>query len=274
VSDGVISAISLTWDTLIAIDIKTGSTNWEVKLPFEQSGVRGMVANKVTIFAVKATRADAYEVTTGNIKWSTELGYGHVTVIPQLDSGLLRIYYGDDLLELDPESGKVLTTNPKDSVVWVYGNTVFKTLNNNQITVLDKQTGKSLWTKCDMCNMFDVNEGKEPQGIGRDILIVGYNDKRICALNLRTGKDEWCRPEAYISKVAVDLQSQLGYAMRSDFALVTIDMQTGNILGETRFLSSEPDKNYSEVVSVAFSDGVVVISFYDSGQTFGLSFSQ
>ena len=202
------------------------------------------------------------------------MGYGHVTVIPQLDSGLLRIYYGDDLLEIDLESGKVLTTTPKDTVVWVSGNAVLKALGSNQFTVLDKQTGKSLWTKCDMCDMFDIDEGREPQDIGEDILIVGYNDKRICALNLRTGEDKWCRPEAYISKVAVNLQSQLGYAMRSDFVLVTIDMQTGNILGETRFLSSEPNKEYLGFVSIVFSNGVVVVSFYDSGQTFGLSFSQ
>ena len=91
-------------------------------------------------------------------------------------------------------------------------------------------------------------------------------------MKLRNGEDGWCRPEAYISRVAVDRQSQLGYAMRDDFVLVTIDLKTGNVLGETSFLSSEPAKEYSGFVSsVVVSDGVVVVSFYDSGQAFGLS---
>jgi hypothetical protein len=105
-------------------------------------------------------------------------------------------------------------------------------------------------------------------------LIIGFI-KGICALNLQTSKYSWCHPEIYISDIAIDYQSQLGYAMREDLVLLTIDLRTGNVLGEIQFLSSKPiDEQIGSMSSIAFSNGVVVISFSDSGQTFGLSLSQ
>ncbi len=274
-SDGMLYAMPLSWYSLAAFDIKTGSKNWEVELPFERSGVRGLLANEEAVFTVNATRADAYELATGKLKWSAELGVGHVSVFFQLDSGVLRIYYGNMLYEFDPNTGRLFHQMPKDTIAWVSGDVVLKVLPENKLTAVDKQTGKLLWSKCDVCDMFYINEGREPQDIGNDILIVGYNNRRICALDLQTGEDKWCRHEAYISKVAVDHQSQIGYVMRNDFVLMTIDLQTGSILGETIFQPSEPSKEYSGFLSsVFFSNGVVVVSFYDSRETFGLSFSQ
>jgi len=225
-SDGMVYAISLTWNRLVAFDIKTGSNEWEVGLPFEQRGTESLFVNKNTIFTVNATSAYAYETATGELKWSTKLGDGHVSIVSQLDADELRIQYGDKLIELDPETGKILAG------------------------------------------------GQKPQNTGINIRLVGGKDKWICAGDLQTGKNHWCRTETYISKVAIDLQSQTGYAMRDDFVLVTIDLQTGNVLGETSFLPSGPAKEYFDFIPVVFSEGVVVISFSDSGQTFGLSFSQ
>jgi outer membrane protein assembly factor BamB len=266
-ASGVAFMMPLALDSLIAIDITSGAVMWKAELPFERSGARGLLADQNTIYMVNATRADAYEATTGELKWSTELGYGHVSVISQLDADILRVYYGDTIIEINSKTGEILAMRPKEDATWITGNIVFRAS-----SAYNKQTGEPLWTRY---TQLDVDEDQQPQVIGTDILLVGYQDKRICALNLQTGKDNWCRPEAYISKVAVNRQSQLGYAMRDDFVLATIDLKTGNVLGETSFLSSESAKEYSGFVSsVVFSDGVVVVSFYDSGQTFGLKFSQ
>jgi hypothetical protein len=63
--------------------------------------------------------------------------------------------------------------------------------------------------------------------------------------------------------------------MRDDLVLVTIDLQTGEVLGETTFLSSQPvDKEIGSLSSIAFSNGVIVVSFSDSGQTLGLVFDE
>jgi outer membrane protein assembly factor BamB len=94
-SEGMVFMMPLGEDRLMEVDAKNGNIVWEVELPFERSGPAGMLANKNTIFTINSTRADAYETTTGELKWSPELGDGHVSVIPQFDSNVLRIYYGE-----------------------------------------------------------------------------------------------------------------------------------------------------------------------------------
>lgn len=274
VGGGTVYVVPLTWDSLIALNPKTGSTLWEVKLPFERSGVRGLLADTNTVYIVNSTHADAYEAKTGKPRWSTELGKGHVEIIPQLDSGLLRVYYGNQILEIDPATGEILKTRSKDSIVWLSGNVVLKNLSDKSLTAVDSFTGKPLWTTNGMRGIFYVREDIEPQSVGTSALLVSYKDKRICALDLQIGKDKWCRHEAYITRVALDKSSNLGYVLRNDLVLVTLDLDTGNVLGETTFLSSEPStEQFSYASSAVFSDGVVVITFNDSSQTFGLRLS-
>lgn len=269
-ADGVIFMMPITEDSITAIDAKSANTIWKVELPFERSGPRGMLADKNTIFTVDSTRADAYETTTGELKWSTELGDGHVSVIPQLDSNILRIYYGDKLIEIDPKTGKILGTASKGITAWISGNIAFQ-ISEIKAIALDRQSGKKLWTSN---HGFYIDEVQEPINIGDDSLLVGLNNG-ICALNLQTGKHKWCRPEVDVSKIAIDYQTGLGYGMREDLVLLTIDLQTGDILGETSFLSSQPiNKQIGFMSFITFSNGVVIVSFSDSGQTFGLSISQ
>jgi len=268
---GTAFMMPLAQDALIALDVRSGATIWNIQLPFERSGVSGMRADQNTIFTVTSIRADAYEATTGKLKWSTRLGDGHVSIIPQLDAGVLRVYYGDKLLELDPETGKILASKPKGSIVWVTGNIILHTPTENQLSAFDTQAGGLLWNNN---RPFYIDEGQEPLDIGNNNLFVGFI-RGICALNLRTGKYGRCHPEIDISNVAIDYHSQLGYAMREDLVLLTIDLQTGNVLGETSFLSSKPiDKQIDSVSSIVFSDGVIVVTFSDSGQTFGLKINQ
>jgi outer membrane protein assembly factor BamB len=264
--------IPLELDNLIAINVKTGTVVWKVELPFERSGARGgLLADQDTVFAVPGGSVDAYEAKTGELRWSTRLGDEHVSIVSQLDSDRVRVYYGDKLFELDSESGKILTVLPKDDIVWISGDVVIKESPAYQLSAFNKQTGEPLWINN---QGFYVRTGWEPQEIGRDNLIVGFV-RGICALNLQTGEYSWCHPEVDISKMAIDYQSGLGYGMMDDLVLLTIDLQTGNVLGETTFFSSEPINEQIGFMSfITFSDGVVMVSFSDSGQTFGLSLKQ
>jgi len=276
--DGTAYAMTPARDSLVAFDIRTGATKWKVELPLERGGgARGLLADRNAVFVATSLVVDAYEATTGKLMWSTKLGGGHVSVISQLDADLVRVYYGDKLYELDPETGKMLTEIPKGATVWVSGNMSFHALPADTLIALDKQSGEQLWTND---HLFYIDEGQEPQAIGTDILIVSresaqeWNYARgICALSLHTGAYNWCRAETYLSRMAIDHQSLLGYALRGDFVLVTVDLRTGNILGETSFLPSTlPEEllSFAHTYSVTFSDGVVVAAFSDSGQTFGL----
>jgi outer membrane protein assembly factor BamB len=265
-----IYAMPITRDSLRAIDINTGATKWEVGLPLGRGGgARGLLMDQNTIYIATSVFVDAYEITTGKLKWSTKLGEGHVSVIPQLDSNLLRVYYGSKLIELDPISGKLLTAVPNETIAWSSGNIILKVTPTNQLAAFDKELGNLLWAND---SLFYVDEGQEPLDIGNNTLLVSLV-KGVCAQNLETGEYRWCHPEIDISNVAIDSQSHLGYAMRDDLVLLTIDLQTGRVLGETSFLSSQPiDDKIGSVSSISFSDGVVVISFSDSGQTFGLKY--
>jgi outer membrane protein assembly factor BamB len=267
---GVVYAMPLDRKSLLTFDNRSGTTLWSVKLPSDQSGVRDLHADQDTVFVVNTLSVYAYEAKTGELKWSTELGQGHVSIIGQLDSGVIRVYYGDQIYELDAGTGKTLSTLPKDSTVWISGNTVLK-----GTAAFDRQTGKLLW---DHGPLFYLDEGVEPEDLGMNILLVAQApgssvSRGICALNLQTGQYSWCRSEEFNSMVAVDRQSLRGYVMRSDNVLLTINLLTGDVLGETSFLANAltPAK-MGTFASIAVSKGVVVVSFSDSGQTFGLKF--
>lgn len=271
---GRIFAMSLDGNSLISTDMRTGATLWQDGLTFEHSDARGLLANDETVFVITTLSADAYDAKTGQFKWSTMLGQGHVTIISQLDLGVVRVYYGDTIYELDSETGKMLAIMPKGNIVWVSGNIVLKTSTSDQYEwgAYDRQTGALLWNQGPV---FFVDEGDTPLVLSKDILIVSSWSSfgGICALDLQTGKYNWCRPEGYNSMAAIDVQSQLGYAMRDDLTLLTIDLHTGDVLGETSFLSSKPfNKDIGSICSVTVGDGVVIVSFGDSMQTLALKY--
>ena len=277
---GMIFALSLDRDHLVALSAKDGTTLWQTAIPFERAGVRGMTATDNAVFVISTLYADAYEATTGQLLWSTKLGTGHVSVIPQydIDAGVLRVYYGNKLYEIAPTSGEVLVEKPNGGVYWILDKVTLYVLVGQKLMALDQVSNEQLWTKG---GLFFIDEGQEPKRLSKDVLLVAEQTAGtsnytagICALSLRTGDYLWCRPETYVSNLAIDSQSQMGYALRGDFVLVTIDLQDGSILGETSFLPSAlPEEllHFSHDYSVTFSDGVVVVAFSDSGQTFGLS---
>jgi outer membrane protein assembly factor BamB len=264
----IMYAMPISRDSLKAINISDGTTLWNTALPLERGGgARGLLANPNAVFVTTSIFADAYDPNTGELIWSTSLGDGHVSVVPQLDTKLLRVYYGNRLIDLETETGKIIASTDKDDVVWISENTILQISPSGQLTAINQQTGNSIWSNK---KSFYIDESQEPINIGNEKLIVGLI-KGICVLDLRTGEYSWCHPEIDISNVATNNQSQLGFAVRNDLMLLTIDLETGNVLGETRFLSSEPvDEQKGSVSSITYSNGVVVVSFSDSGQTFAL----
>ena len=174
-------------------------------------------------------------------------------------------------------------------MVWVSDNIVLRASPSSyRVSAYDNLTDKVLWNQGPWLSFswnqdwgFYFDDGLEPQAFGTNILLVnrgpgGYGlIKGICALDLLNGNYNWCRPEEFFSTLAIDHQSQLGYAMRSDDVLLTIDLQSGNILGETKFLSSGPSVEPSGfpsgiVSSITVSQNMVVVSFVNGNQTFGV----
>jgi len=266
---GMAFAMDLARDNLIAIDIRRGTTIWKKGIPFDHSDVRNLLADEHTVFAVTGIGVDAYKATTGELKWSTKLGDGHVSIVPQLDSGKVRVYYGGTLFEIDSATGKVLSALSKNNVVWVLNDIALQEISANKLSATNKQTSELLWIND---RKPYISEVYIPVDVGADKLIVGFV-KGICVLDLQTGEYSWCRPEIDIPNLAIDYQSHLGFGMRDDLVLLTIDLQTGKILGETSFLSNEPINEQNGFLSfITYSNNVLMVSFSDSRQTFGLEF--
>ncbi len=269
-------------DHVVALSAKDGAVLWQTAIPFDRSGVRGLTATDKAVFVISTLYVDAYETTTGQLLWSTKLGTGHVSIIPQwdVDASVLRVYYGNAIYEIAPTTGKVLVDKPNGGVYWILDNVTLYVLVGQKLMALDQLSNEQLWTKD---HLFFFDEDRAPQRLTKDVLVVAQLAKgtwnhaaEICALNMRTGNYLWCRPEDYVSNIAMDNQAQIGYALRGDFVLVTIDLQDGRILGETQFLPSAlPEElHYPWHYSVTLSDGVVVVAFSDSGQTFALLLNQ
>lgn len=261
----IIFAIPFTGD-VEAINIHNGGIVWKVELPPERGGARELLANQEAVFVVTSIFLDAYKITTGELMWSTKLGDGHVSIFLQLDDDLLRVYYGDQIIEVDTKTGKIINVISNTSTVWVQDNIILQKDSSNYLIGLNKQSGDHLWI-----GSVYIGEGHNPLEVGNEGLIVSV-EKGICKLNLKTGRYNWCHPEIDISNIAINEKAQVGYAIQDDIRLVTLNLNDGKIMSQEQFLSNQPNNNDqgTPVTSVAFSDGVVVISFSDSEQTFGL----
>lgn len=266
--NGVMYAMPVSRENIAAIDINNGNVIWKADLPLERGGgARGLLALSDKVFVITSMFIDAYEASTGNLKWSTQLGKGHVRVLAQIESDLVRIYYGDNIIEVGQETGAIIRTYPANNVKWKIGNLSLAASPSNYLIAFNNQNDEPLW-KNDL--PFFIGEELEPIDVGNGELIVGFVDG-ICKLKLMNGTYVWCHPEINIADTAVDIPSQRVFAMTNDLEIFIIDLQTGDMIGQSRFLSSAPMTNERSVIaSLEFGDGVLVVSFNDSGQTFGI----
>jgi outer membrane protein assembly factor BamB len=254
---------------LAAFDGSTGSPKWNTAVPFEKSLLQWFLYGYHTIFAVTSLGVDAYDVQTGQLLWSTELGQGRVPVRPQLDGLVLRIYYGETMYELDPVSGKIISNVPRQNLYWIVGHIEIHQLSLKHMVGKDRITGKQIWESYNQVFYLDP----PPQEFDDHTLLVKTIDRGICALGLDTGEYTWCRSETYISNLAIHYITGVGYVLREGFVLEKIDLRTGTVLAETTFLPSPvtPDvRNYGYPYYVSLDSNKLLLLFGDSQQLFSL----
>lgn len=278
-SEGVIFATQLYGDGILeAVDAVSGSPLWKIDLPWELGGAVELLVDAKMVYVTSSTHMNAYDKKGGKLRWSVELGKGHVSIVSQLDGEILRVYYGDKIFEIDTEAGEIITSKPKEDIIWIIDDLIFRMSPAGQISAFDHRS-KQIWNE--LRPSFFISDEWAPQKSAADALVIGNRAlssysliEEICVLNLQTGKCNWRHREYYISNIAIDEQSQLGYIMRDDFVVEGIDLETGNVLEEIHFspsVLSEEMLRYSHRYSIALSDDVLAISFSDSDQVFGIS---
>ncbi len=230
--NGVVFALPLGEEKLFAFDSKTGLMYWEIELSFHEGGKRVFLADSSSVYIVNAVQVSAYDAKTGSVRWSTEIGDGHVAIEAYLLHDKMELYYGERLYELDLITGKILSE--KHGV---------------------------------------ANESYPQFKIVNDkILLTNSTSEGMCAQQLNPRKVLWCKPEFELIDMAVDENCELGYAMPNEDTLWVVDLFTGHVLGKTSFSRNIPvDEEDGYTPALFFADGVVIVSFIDSGQSYGLT---
>jgi len=264
---------------LLSIDGLTGETVWTARIPY---GAFYLFAIDQKVFTV-TYYVSAFRSSTGELLWTTKLGDGHVPIYAQEEGALLRIYYGDKIFEVSQESGEIISEQPKGDIVWIQNNVEVHcplTIPQDEatqscwigLTGIDHVTGITLWKN----NKAHYSEYYQERSAG-NMFLVGFSEDGICLLDSETGGHNWCLPAGKISNFAVDNDRATGYFIRNDFSLVKINLLTGSILAETQFLPTVLPKGMERDeygYRVVVTKNMVIVSFRDSNQTFGLKFNQ
>lgn len=275
-----IYAFNSKQERLMKIDGVTGKTTWIVSILFDGSG--DLVLGDQAVFAINSSYVTAFRSSTGELIWQTRLGDGHVSRYFQVEDDMLRIYYGDKIVDVSQMSGEILSTQPKDNIVWIQNSVeIHCPITPSQdgaiercwvgLTGVDHVTKKVLWKNNKPAFLDDSQEHSI-----NNILFVEFPGVGMCALNPDTGGDDWCLPGRKISNLAIDSDRKTGYFVREDFCLVKINLLSGGILAETNFSpkilpAGMQKEDYA--YRVAITKDAVIVSFGDSEQTFGLKFN-
>lgn len=260
-------------DYLIAFNGVSGGIFWKKKLPFSESGIRDFLASISALYNVTTTDVYAYTASFGDPIWETHLGDGHVSIFSQLEDSLLRIYYGNKIFEISPVSGKILKGQDSGNIYWIEDNVEIHTVSPNQsigMRGVDHTTSEIIWENA---NRVFLREEWFPIQSFDNTIIVLTDSLGICALDIKTGEYTWCRPEEYKSNLGLEEGEDVGYILRNDFTLIKLNLASGEVLAEIQFLPKElPQemKNTGYEYSIAVTKDAVIVSFSDSGETFGL----
>jgi PQQ-like domain len=257
---------------LIALDPSSGKIIWSREAPNE-TFYDQLIIIDTTLFGASAERMNAYRSTDGQLIWSTLVGPGHVGYTPQLDRSILREYYGQNLFEFSPGTGKILKNSPLDNILWIVGeNEIQQNASGTELTGIDRLTGDQIWQK----SMKPFLLNPTPKDYNELYLIVKINDQNYCALDLKQGEYSWCLDGISNSNFAVDESQGTGYVLRDDFELLKIDLLTGKTIGKVQFIPGEQKGNnlyYHKNYIAVTRDHTIILNFGDSKQLIGLSWN-
>jgi len=260
-------------ETLAAYSVWTGDQLWSISVPHDYRGIRSIVASEQAVVTATTVSLAAYKPADGSWLWATPLGTGHVSIVLQLEGDTVRVYYGDDLIEVAIESGKILNRYTRPDLIWLVDNIQIDRVSAAKGMIgTDLRTGRELWTTQELA--FYRNEGQPAPLVDKSLLIVPAGDASVCAFDIQNGLYRWCRPEAYVSNVVLSPSGQSISAIRGDFALVGLSLEGGDPVIDVSFLPAElpPSMQHSlygyTIISV---QGQLVVQFGDSGDVFAFT---
>ena len=261
-------------DEVYCTDVSTGRRIWSHQLQFGHSGVRALIPTDRLLYVVATQTTDALDPATGATIWSTLLGYGHVGVVAQILPSALRVYYGDQILDLDLGSGAIVRSRSKGDTLWIAGDVEIHQANQRDAPswAVDAATGTILWQRSS--SPFTVTETHPPLRMGTDALLVLTSDQRLCEFHIRQGAYGWCLAADRVLAFGLASDQKVGFALADTANLVSFDTSKGQILTSTQFLPiitpTETGPHYFYDYAVVPTSVGVVIRFDDTLQVFSL----
>jgi hypothetical protein len=262
---------------LAAISLAGGEELWSTNVPFVNSDLVLLLGDETSLYAVTRTGADAYVASAGWHLWTSTLGVGHVEVDGQLEGEVVRVYYGENVFELDKKTGSVVASYPKGNLLWQVGSLQIMRGPESGIVGTEMDSGEVRWSSG--LERFRMDDPWTPELIGADTLVIYPLSAKLgyCALGLQDGSVAWCTNDRPISNFSAAEDQGYGYYLRNDFRLIRVDLSSGQADLEVPFLPSRLPSSMSRnryEYWVAAKDGSVAVLFSDSNQLFVLDVSQ
>ncbi|WP_139555965.1 outer membrane protein assembly factor BamB [Methylotetracoccus oryzae] len=186
----------------------------------------------------------AYDRSTGNELWSTEVELT-LTAGPAIGKTVLVVASNNgDVLAINPDSGEIAWRTSVSSEVLAFpqinrGRVLVRS-NDGRIAALDEKTGTTLWSHERSVPPLSVRSRGAPV-IAGDLVLDGYASGKLMALRFEDGKQEW---EAVIA---------IPHGRSEIERLVDID-STPVIKGDTAYVSGYQ----GGIASVGLSNGEVL----------------
>ena len=172
------------WDT----DIGDGADTQYLKLVPVYVDGRIFVANS-------EGNVEALDATSGASLWNTELDDTRITGGPGVGENLVLVGTGKaEVITLAADTGKILWRGSVSSEVLSApqpaGKTIVVRTIDGKIFGLDSQDGKRLWTYEQSVPALTLRGTSSPV-IAGNFLIAGFDEGRLAAIELQTGKVAW-----------------------------------------------------------------------------------
>jgi outer membrane protein assembly factor BamB len=269
---------------LTALSLETGQMMWQTYLadPGFGTGMADARLENERLYLVYSYRAHAFDLETGQLLWSTTLSPGGHTTYrffapwewedeePLL---LLRAFERDKIVTIDPQTGEVLAWQPDERADLEWEGVEFL-VDMAGLYVGEPATGRVLWTRLEMDAGYRQLQ-RWPTFVGSNMVYeLGDPCYGIRRVNYRTGEAVWETPERnYLSNFAI-AGSQV-YVLREDTTLVTLDLESGALVGTLKFDGPPADticaKSGTYPYWVVVSEPYILVYFGDTRELIALA---
>lgn len=262
---------------LKALNAETGTVLWETEpLPFYANS---LAIDAQRVYLALSSKIIVYDLSTGEVLWEDALLGGRTTYRVYPMGETLFIYSDEDI---SPNGGEELVIRKYDSKSGLLIDLNRININQKDASLLLKTSVYEYWTNGEM--LWVVNEDRSEawkvlienrvtyQPLLADPILVFASGifSDVIAIDNLSGRQIW----KYRNKIVSDLAAKSGviYAIRTDAAIVAIDLATGEEIG---YISIEPHVTETSTRSNAYlitvSEDMLFVYYSDSQELIAFS---